>query len=60
MNPVSLTKPFSELAAALLDKIELDKRESRHIVSLRDSLLPKLIFGEIGLHGVEDAAEVLT
>ena len=44
---------FSELVDALLDKIEIHKRESRHIASLRDMLLPKLISGELRVTDAE-------
>ena len=38
---------FSRLSDSMLDRMEESKRESRHLVSLRDALLPKLISGNI-------------
>ena len=37
----------SMLAGPLLDKIEANRRESRALAALRDSLLPKLVSGEL-------------
>lgn len=41
---------FSILAGPLLDKIEANRRESRNLAALRDSLLPKLLSGELQVH----------
>ena len=38
---------FSRLSDSMLDRMEESKRESRHLVFLRDALLPKLISGNI-------------
>ena len=38
---------FSILAGPLLDKIEANRRESRNLAALRDTLLPKLLSGEL-------------
>ena len=38
---------FSELAAPTLDRIEANKAESRCLAALRDTLLPKLVSGEM-------------
>ena len=51
-TPVVLVAPatrkaFSRLVYPLLDKIEANKRESRVLAALRDTLLPKLMSGEL-------------
>ena len=51
-TPVVLVTPatreaFSRLVCPLLDKIEANKRESRVLAVLRDTLLPKLMSGEL-------------
>ena len=51
-TPVALAdcavrKAFAASACALLDRSEATKRESRTITALRDTLLPKLVSGEL-------------
>ena len=44
---------FSRLAGSLLDKIEANKRKSRNLAALRDTLLPKLISGGLRVREAE-------
>ena len=44
---IATREAFSMLAGPLLDKIEANRRESRALAALRDSLLPKLVSGEL-------------
>ena len=44
---VATREAFSTLAGPLLDKIEANRREARAVAALRDSLLPKLVSGEL-------------
>ncbi len=44
---------FSQIAGALLTKIATNERESRTLATLRDTLLPKLIRGEIRVKDAE-------
>ena len=45
----SVVQAFNKIAAPLLAKIQIDEEENETLVSLRDSLLPKLISGEISI-----------
>ena len=40
---------FSEPTAPMLNKMETNKSENRDLATLRDALLPKLIFRELRL-----------
>ena len=44
---------FATRTGAMLDRIETNKRQSRVLAALRDTLLPKLVSGEIRLRGDE-------
>jgi type I restriction enzyme S subunit len=44
-----LTKAFEVLVTPLMDRIENNVRESRNFSELRDSLLPKLLSGELAI-----------
>ena len=64
-TPVVLAGPatraaFSRLADPLLDKIDGNKRRSRDLTGLRDTLLPRLISGEVRLRDVEQVAEAIS
>ena len=50
---------FSRLADPLLDKMDGNKRRSRDLTGLRDTLLPKLVSGEIRLRDAEQIAEAV-
>jgi len=47
--PVELVKAFSALAEAAHLQIENNKQQSRTLATLRDTLLPKLLSGEIAI-----------
>ena len=51
---------FSTITARLVDRMEDNKRESRILTSLRDTLLPKLISGEIRVSEAEQSVEAVT
>ncbi len=51
---------FSSLAAPLVNRMGATHRESRTLASLRDTLLPKLISGEIRVPEAERALESVT
>jgi type I restriction enzyme, S subunit len=61
-NIVVPTKPiltaFGQLADPLFQRIVDNKQESRTLAGLRDTLLPKLISGEVRVTAVKDLAEV--
>jgi type I restriction enzyme S subunit len=44
---------YEKLAANLDDEVEKNEQESRTITQLRDTLLPKLISGELRVEDVE-------
>jgi hypothetical protein len=44
---------FNEITAPLMAKIKANSRESRTLATLRDTLLPKLLSGEISLSNAE-------
>lgn len=46
-SSIPLTKLFEDLVEPLLQRIELNCRENQELVVLRDTLLPKLISGEL-------------
>ncbi|MDY0391870.1 MAG: restriction endonuclease subunit S [Candidatus Bipolaricaulis sp.] len=51
--PVELQKAFGRFAAPLLSRVSVNERESRTLAALRDTLLPKLISGEIRVKDAE-------
>ena len=55
---VELANKFDALTAPLLQKIEANVRQNIELSALRDTLLPKLLSGEIELGEVEEQAEV--
>ena len=64
-TPVLVADPdiravFSRLADPLLDKIDRNKRGARDLAGLRDTLLPKLISGEIRLRDAERIVETVS
>ncbi|MEP1215113.1 MAG: restriction endonuclease subunit S [Marinobacter sp.] len=50
----SLISIYSRQASSLYDAIENNLRESDTLAKLRDSLLPKLLTGELSISGAED------
>ena len=51
--PVELVRKFTTLAEAAQDEIEDNKQQSRTLATLRDTLLPKLLSGELSVAGLE-------
>lgn len=45
--PIELIEKFENFAMSLLNKVHSNEKESRSLASLRDSLLPKLMRGEV-------------
>jgi type I restriction enzyme S subunit len=50
---------YEGLAAPLDDQIERNERESRYLAQLRDTLLPKLISGELRVPDVDKFMEAM-
>jgi type I restriction enzyme S subunit len=46
-------KYFSELCAPILQKLESNESESRKLVALRETLLPKLMSGDLRVPDAE-------
>jgi len=55
--PVPLVKAFQDHVAAFHQRIGVAVRQNRRLASLRDTLLPKLLSGEIELPAAESVAE---
>lgn len=55
--PADLLCRFGECAAPLDERIAVNERESRTLAALRDTLLPKLISGEIRVPDIEGLVE---
>ena len=51
--PIDLLHNFEEKVSSLFDKQEFLEEEITHLTNLRDTLLPKLMSGEIDVNGVE-------
>ena len=45
--PVNLAKKFGDFASSVIVKVRANDEESRTLASLRDSLLPKLMKGQV-------------
>jgi type I restriction enzyme S subunit len=57
--PAALVERFSRLAAPLLGKIAHNERESRTLAELQNTLLPRLISGEIRVNRAQQILEEL-
>ncbi|HCA0798873.1 TPA: restriction endonuclease subunit S, partial [Klebsiella pneumoniae] len=55
MPPVELVKSYTKQASAVYSLIENNMRENNSLTQLRDTLLPKLLSGEITLPEAEQA-----
>jgi type I restriction enzyme S subunit len=53
--PVELVKKFTALAEATHIQVEDNKQQSRTLATLRDTLLPKLLSGELSVAGAASA-----
>jgi type I restriction enzyme S subunit len=49
--PPDIARRFDELTAPLMAKIKANSNESRTLATLRDTLLPKLLSGELSVQG---------
>ena len=47
---------FSSVAAPLLNRLKANQREARILGTLRDTLLPKIVSGELRVNGLEQAS----
>ena len=47
---------FSSVAAPLLNRLKANQREARILGTLRDTLLPKIVSGELRVNGLEPAS----
>jgi len=56
--PLGIADRFDELTSPLMAKIKTNSTESRSLASLRDTLLPKLLSGELSVGAAADAVEV--
>lgn len=54
MPPESLIPVYSKMTSSLYEAIEINVRESDALAKLRDSLLPKLLSGELSVSGTEN------
>jgi type I restriction enzyme S subunit len=52
--PPSIARRFDELTAPLMAKIKANSTESRTLAALRDTLLPKLLSGEVSVGELEN------
>ena len=57
--PVARARSFEDLVNPVLQRILLNVRESRTLAELRDTLLPKLISGEIRVPAAKQAVEAV-
>lgn len=53
--PVNLVKPYTKQVSAIYSLIENNAKENNSLTQLRDTLLPKLLSGEIALPEAEQA-----
>jgi type I restriction enzyme S subunit len=53
LPPQGLMARFTERVLPLYDRITVNLRESRTLATLRDTLLPRLLSGEVSVAGVE-------
>lgn len=57
--PANLARDFASVVSPFFRKIEISARESRTLAELRDTLLPKLISGEIRVPEAEEEVEAV-
>jgi type I restriction enzyme, S subunit len=57
LPPERIRACFEQYAASLFAKAESASRESVTLVALRDTLLPKLISGELRVHNPDTVTE---
>jgi very-short-patch-repair endonuclease len=54
--PPDMIDAFSDIAGPLHDRVLINRRQNRHLAALRDTLLPKLLSGEIELPEAEEVS----
>jgi len=55
----ALLREFHSIASPLLERVETNRRENQTLATLRDTLLPKLISGELRVKDAEQVAGAL-
>ena len=50
----SLIEEYEKIATSLHEKISLNLQESKHLEAIRDTLLPRLISGELQIPDAEN------
>ena len=58
--PRELTDAFGRLAKPLVAQVRNNEEESRTLATLRDTLLPRLLSGELSVAGIESKLEAVT
>ncbi len=58
--PQSIVTAYEELVGPLDDQIRTLEQQSRTLATLRDTLLPKLLSGELSVAGIESRLEAVT
>jgi type I restriction enzyme, S subunit len=58
-DSTAITDAFHRICGSLYEKAEQNRRESRHLVGLRDALLPKLLSGEIRMKDSDRLVETI-
>jgi type I restriction enzyme, S subunit len=53
--PPEIAHRFDMLTASLMEMIKVNSNESRTLASLRDTLLPKLLCGELSVDALQQA-----
>jgi type I restriction enzyme S subunit len=57
--PLAIQRAFSDLVGPLDQKVARNLRESHTLATLRDTLLPKLLSGELSVAGIESKREAI-
>jgi type I restriction enzyme S subunit len=57
LPPPALVETFESLIFPLDQRIEVQEKQSRTLAAIRDTLLPKLLSGEIRVGEVEEMVE---
>lgn len=58
LPPKPIAAAFTDVMQPMLDHIHANLRESRTLATLRDTLLPKLLSGELSVAGLESKLEI--
>ena len=53
----ALIRAFTDIAKPMFDRINRNTEQSRTLATLRDTLLPKLLSGELSMAGLESKLE---